>query len=92
VNRAQQEGNRQQSLVNGGGGDQDRVNRLQSEVNGKQQAVNAEQEKVNQQQAVVNKEQEAVNREQKRVSAEIDRALQAAFDSARRQGLAHEVR
>jgi hypothetical protein len=92
VNRAQHEVNQQQNLVNRGTGDQERVNRLQSEVNGKQQAVNAEQEKVNQQQAVVNKEQEVVNRNQARANVEVDRAMQAVFDSVRRQGLAHEVR
>jgi hypothetical protein len=54
-------------------------------------AVNAEQDQVNQRQAVVNKEQDAVNQMQSRVSAEIDKALQAVFDSARRQGLAYEV-
>lgn len=92
VNRAQEEVNRQQSLVNERSGDQERVNRLQTEVNGKQQTVNAQQEKVNQQQEVVNREQEAVNKVQTRVSAEIENALQGVFDSARRQGLAHEVR
>jgi hypothetical protein len=91
VNRAQGEVNRQQNLVNHGGGDQSRVNQLQSEVNGKQHAVNAEQDKVNQRQAVVNKEQEEVNAMQTRASAEIDKALQAVFDSARRQGLALEA-
>jgi len=91
VNRAQAEVNRQQSLVNRGGGEQSRVNQLQSEVNGKQHAVNAEQEKVNQRQALVNKEQNEVNQMQNRASAEIDKALQAVFDSARRQGFAHEV-
>jgi hypothetical protein len=91
VNRSQAEVNRQQSLVNRGAGDQDRVNQLQSEVNAKQHAVNAEQDKVNQKQAVVNKEQDVVNQMQTRASAEIDKALQAAFDSARLQGLAHEA-
>jgi hypothetical protein len=91
VNRAQDDVNQQQNLVNRGGGEQSRVNQLQSEVNGKQQAVNAEQDKVNQEQTVVNKEQDAVNQMQTRASAEIDKALQALFDSARRQGLAHEV-
>jgi len=92
VNRAQEEVNRQQELANRGAAEQDRVNRLQSDVNARQQTVNAEQEKVNQQQAVVNREQEVVNRQQSRASAEIDRALQIVFESARRQGLAHEVR
>jgi hypothetical protein len=92
VNRAQAEVNRQQSLVNRGGGEQSRVNQLQSEVNGKQHSVNAEQDKVNQRQAVVNKEQDVVNQMQTRASAEIDKALQAVFDSARRQGLALEAR
>jgi hypothetical protein len=91
VNRAQAEVNRQQSLVNRGGGEQSHVNQLQSEVNGKQHAVNAEQDKVNQRQGVVNKEQHEVNQMQTRASAEIDTALQAVFDSARRQGLAHEA-
>jgi hypothetical protein len=91
VNRAQEEVNHQQNLVNRGSGEQSRVNQLQSEVNGKQQAVNAEQEKVNQEQAVVNKEQHAVNQMQTRASAEIEKALQVLFDSARRHGLAHEV-
>jgi hypothetical protein len=92
VNRAQAEVNRQQSLVNAGSVAQSHVNQIQSEVNTRQQAVNAEQDKVNQRQAVVNKEQEAVNQMQTRASAEIDKALQNVFDSARRQGLAHEVR
>jgi len=83
--------NRQQSLVNQGAGSQEAVNRQQSEVNAKQQAVNAEQQKVNEQQAVVNREQEAVNRTETRVSAEIERALQVVFDTARRQGTAHET-
>ena len=91
VNRAQGEVNRQQSLVNQGAGSQEAVNRQQSEVNAKQQAVNAEQQKVNEQQAVVNREQEAVNRTETRVSAEIERALQVVFDTARRQGTAHET-
>jgi hypothetical protein len=91
VNRAQAEVNRQQNLVNQGGEEQSRVNQLQSEVNGKQHVVNAEQDKVNQRQAVVNKEQGEVNQMQTRASAEIDKALQAVFDSARRQGLAHEA-
>jgi hypothetical protein len=91
VNRAQAEVNRQQSLVNQGTGVQSHVNQIQSEVNGKQHAVNAEHDQVNQRQAVVNKEQDAVNLMQTRVSAEIDKALQAVFDSARRQGLAHEA-
>jgi len=91
VNRAQAEVNRQQGLVNRGAGDQDRVNQVQEEVNGRQHAVNAEQDKVNQRQAVVNKEQGEVNRMQTRASAEIDKALQAVFDSARRRGTAHEV-
>ena len=92
VNRAQDGVNRQQGLVNEGGGEQSRVNQLQSEVNGKQHSVNAEQDKVNQRQAVVNKEQDVVNQMQTRASAEIDKALQAVFDSARRQGLALEAR
>jgi hypothetical protein len=92
VNRAQAEVNRQQDLVNEGSGAQSRVNELQSEVNRKQGAVNAEQDKVNGQQDVVNREQDTVNHAQDRASAEIDKALQAVFDSARRQGLAHEVR
>jgi hypothetical protein len=92
VNRAQAEVNRQQGLVNEGSGAQSRVNELQSEVNRKQGAVNAEQDKVNRQQDVVNREQDVVNQAQDRASAEIDKALQAVFDSARRQGLAHEVR
>ena len=53
--------------------------------------MNAEQDKVNQWQAIVNKEQDAVNQMQMRASAEIDQAVRAVFDSARRQGLAHEV-
>jgi hypothetical protein len=40
---------------------------------------------------VVNKEQGEVNRMQTRASAEIEKALQAVFDSARRQGLTHEA-
>lgn len=92
VNRAQAEVNRQQNLVNGGSGAQARVNQLQSEVNGRQHGVNAEQDKVNQQQSTVNREQDGVNEMQARASVEIDKALQAAFDSARREGLAHEVR
>jgi hypothetical protein len=92
VNRAQAEVNRQQDLVNEGSGAQSRVNELQSEVNRKQGAVNAEQDKVNRQQDVVNREQDTVNEAQDRAAAEIDKALQAVFDSARRQGLAHEVR
>ena len=92
VNRAQGDVNRQQGLVNEGSGAQSRVNELQSEVNRKQDAVNAEQDAVNRQQDVVNREQDTVNRAQDRASAEIDKALQAVFDSARRQGLAHEVR
>ena len=92
VNHAQAEVNRQQDLVNRGGQEQSHVNQLQSEVNGKQHAVNAEQDKVNQRQAAVNKEQDVVNQAQTRASAEIDKALQVIFDSARRQGLAHEVR
>jgi len=91
VNRAQAEVNRQQGLVNRGAGDQDRVNRIQGEVNGRQRGVNAEQDKVNQRQAVVNKEQGEVNQMQTRASAEIDKALQVVFDSARRRGTAHEV-
>jgi hypothetical protein len=91
VNRAQAEVNRQQNLVNRGGEEQSRVNQLQSEVNGKQHGVNAEQDKVNQRQSVVNKEQEVVNRMQTRASAEVEKALQAIFDIARRQGLAHEA-
>jgi hypothetical protein len=91
VNRAQDNVNRQQNLVNREGGEQARVNQLQSEVNGKQRAVNAEQDKVNREQAIVNKEQDVVNQMQTRASAEIEKALQALFDSARRQGLAHEV-
>ncbi|MGO4880179.1 MAG: hypothetical protein ACLP59_05080 [Bryobacteraceae bacterium] len=91
VNRAQAEVNRQQGLVNRGGEGQSHVNQLQSEVNGKQHVVNAEQDKVNQRQAVVNKEQGEVNQMQRRASAEIDKALQAVFDSARRLGLAHEA-
>jgi F0F1-type ATP synthase membrane subunit b/b' len=63
----------------------------QPEVNGRQHIVNAEQDKVNQRQAVVNREQDEVNRMQARASAEIDKALQAVFDSARRQGLDHEA-
>jgi beta-lactamase regulating signal transducer with metallopeptidase domain len=92
VNRAQAEVNRQQGLVNGGSGAQSRVNELQSEVNRKQGAVNAEQDKVNRQQDLVNREQDTVNQAQDRASVEIDKALQAVFDSARQQGLAHEVR
>jgi hypothetical protein len=92
VNRAQAEVNRQQSLVNGGTASQSRVNELQSEVNGKQHVVNSEQDKVNQKQAVVNKEQGEVNQMQARASAQIDKALQAIFAAARRQGLAHEAR
>jgi hypothetical protein len=92
VNSHQAEVNRQQSLVNQGGGEQSRVNQLQSEVNSKQHAVNAAQDKVNQKQAVVNREQDEVNQMQKRASAEIEKALAAIFDSARRQGLAHEAR
>ena len=92
VNRAQENVNHEQELVNAGKSDQERVNRLQEEVNGKQQGVNAEQEKVNQKQGVVNKEQEVVNQAQARASAQIERALQGIFDSARRQGSAHEVR
>jgi beta-lactamase regulating signal transducer with metallopeptidase domain len=91
VNRAQAEVNRQQSLVNEETGGQSRVNQLQSEVNGKQQTVNAEQDRVNQEQDVVNHEQDKVNQMQTRASAVIEKALQAIFDSARRQGLAHEV-
>ena len=91
VNRAQAEVNRQQNLVNRGGEEQSRVNQLQSEVNGNQHVVNAEQDKVNQRQAVVNKEQGEVNQMQTRASAEIDKSLQTVFDSARRQGLAHEA-
>jgi hypothetical protein len=89
VNRAQEGVNQQQGLVNEASGEQSRVNQLQSEVNVKQQAVNAEQGKVNQAQAVVNKEQDRVNQMQTRASAQIDKALQALFDSVRRQGLAH---
>ncbi|MGD0362069.1 MAG: hypothetical protein ABSC93_14435 [Bryobacteraceae bacterium] len=92
VNRAQADVNRQQNQVNRGDEEQTRVNQLQSEVNGKQRVVNAEQDKVNQRQAVVNREQSAVNQVQARASAEIDKALQGIFDSARRQGLAREVR
>jgi hypothetical protein len=92
VNRAQSEVNRQQSLVNAGSVAQSHVNQIQSEVNTRQQAVNGEQDKVNQRQAAVNKEQESVNQMQTRASAEIDKALQNVFDSARRQGLAHEIR
>jgi hypothetical protein len=92
VNRAQAEVNRQQGLVNEGSGAQSRVNELQSDVNRKQGGVNAEQDKVNRAQDVVNREQDTVNQAQDRASAEIDKALQAVFDSARRQGLAHEVR
>jgi hypothetical protein len=92
VNCAQEGVNQQQSLVNQGGGEQSRVNQLQSEVNGKQRAVNAEQDKVNREQSVVNREQDAVNQMQARASVEVERALQAVFDSARRHGLAHEVR
>lgn len=91
VNRAQAEVNRQQNLVNQGGEEQSRVNQLQSDVNGKQHVVNAEQDKVNQRQSVVNKEQGEVNQMQTRASAEIDKALQAVFDSARRQGSAHQA-
>ncbi len=91
VNRAQDGVNRQQSLVNRGGEDQSRVNQLQADVNRKQQVVNTEQDKVNREQAVVNKEQDTVNQLQTRASAEIEKALQTLFDSARRQGLAHEV-
>jgi hypothetical protein len=40
---------------------------------------------------VVDKEQREVNQMQTRASAEIDQTLQTAFDSARRQGLAHEA-
>jgi len=92
VNRAQEEVNRQQNRVNEGAGDQDRVNRLQSGVNGKQQTVNSEQEKVNQKQAVVNTEQDKVNRMQARASVKVEHALQIVFDSARRRGVAREVR
>jgi hypothetical protein len=91
VNRAQAEVNRQQSLVNQGTGEQSHVNQIQAEVNARQHAVNAEQDKVNQRQAVVNREQEAVNQIETRVSAEVDKAVQAVFESARRQGLAHEA-
>jgi len=91
VNRAQAEVNRQQNLVNQGSGVQSHVNQIQAEVNGRQHIVNAEQDKVNQQQAIVNKEQDAVNQMQTRASVEIDKALQAVFDSARRQGVAYEV-
>jgi hypothetical protein len=91
VNRAQSAVNREQNLVNRGGGEQSRVNQLQSEVNGKQHTVNAEQDKVNQKQGVVNNEQAEVNEMQTRASAEIDKALQPIFESARRQGLAHEA-
>jgi hypothetical protein len=90
VNRAQAEANRQQNLVNQGSGVQSHVNQIQSEVNGRQRGVNAEQDKVNQRQAIVNKEQDAVNQMQTRASAEIDKALQGVFDSARRKGQAHE--
>jgi hypothetical protein len=92
VNRAQAEVNRQQGLVNEGNGAQSRVNELQSEVNRKQGAVNAEQDKVNRQQDGVNREQDTVNQAQDRANALIEKALQAVFDSARWQGLAHEVR
>jgi len=91
VNRAQAEVNRQQSLVNRGGGEQSSVNQLQSDVNSKQHVVNQEQQKVNREQAVVNEEQDRVNQMQTRTSAEIDKAIQAVFDSARRGGLAREV-
>jgi hypothetical protein len=91
VNREQAEVNRQQNLVNQGTEVQSHVNQVQSEVNGRQHAVNAEQDKVNQRQAIINKEQDAVNQMQTRASAEIDEVLQAVFDSARRQGVAHEV-
>jgi hypothetical protein len=101
VNRHQSEVNRLQDGVNSQQADvnraQDQVNRkqvnqTQSEVNARQHAVNAEQDKVNQRQSAVNKEQDAVNQMQTRASAEIDKALQAIFDSARRQGLAHAWR
>jgi len=91
VNRAQDEVNHQQSLVNEHSGDQNRVNQLQSEVNAKQQVVNTEQAKVNQMQAGVNKEQDAVNQMQTRASAEVNRAFQKLFESAVRQGVAHEL-
>ena len=92
VNRAQAEVNRQQNLANRREVEQSRVNQLQSEVNGKQHAVNAEQDKVNQRQATVNKEQGEVNQNQTLASAEIDKALQAIFDTARAEGSAHEAR
>lgn len=92
VNRAQAAVNRQQALVNEGTEAQSRVNRNQSEVNSRHHDVNAEQDIVNRRQAGVNKEQEAVNQMQTRASAEIDKALQAVFDSAREQGLALDVR
>jgi hypothetical protein len=92
VNRAQSEVNRQQNLVNGGSGSQERVNQLQSEVNGRQHGVNTEQDKVNQHQSVVNREQDGVNEMQARANIEVDKAMQAAFDSVRRERLAHEVR
>jgi hypothetical protein len=91
VNRAQAEVNLQQSLVNRGGGEPSHVNQRQLEVNAKQHAVNGEQDKVNQRQALVNEEQGQVNQMQTRASAEIDKTLQAVFDSARRQGLVHQA-
>jgi hypothetical protein len=92
VNRAQADVNRQQSLVNRGAGEQSAVNALQTDVNAKQHEVNAEQQKVNREQDRVNREQAVVNGAQARASAQIETALQTVFDSARLQGLAHEVR
>jgi beta-lactamase regulating signal transducer with metallopeptidase domain len=92
VNLAQAGVNRQQSRVNRGGAEQSQVDELQSEVNRKQAVVNAEQEKVNRQQAVVNGEQGEVNQMQTRASAEIQKALEALFDSVRKKNLAKEVR
>jgi hypothetical protein len=92
VNRAQSDVNRHQALANRGAEEQTAVNGLQAQVNRQQHDVNGEQEKVNREQAVVNKEQAVVNAAQTRASAEVREALQTVFDSARTQGMAHEVR
>jgi hypothetical protein len=92
VNRHQGEVNRQQSLANRGAEEQSVVNGLQAQVNRQQKDVNGEQGKVNREQSVVNQEQSVVNAAQTRASAEIRQALQTVFDSARTQGLAHQVR
>ena len=47
---------------------------------------------MNQAQAVVNREQAVVNQTQTRASAEIDKALQALFESVRAKNLAREIR